>query len=225
VRSPDELNETPFERADANRNDGGVKYARAVHHLREIAEAASESLSFRDTAFGWPLEELWIAGELLKFPQELEVGSLVLRINLPANKLPWLGEQRDASWVAERLRLGKRPFLWVYRPSAWPAWNCRHRQVVRFWTAQQGTQEEVIDAFSQRDARALSVIEPTDQEFAKQLRSELAVSRRRLRDVLDHYDDRPRRNRNFDYPTDERLWRAAQGVREIEDALDPLNPD
>jgi hypothetical protein len=98
-----------------SRNDGGVKYARAVHHLREIAEAASEFLSFRDTTLGWPLEELWIAGELLKFPQELDVGSLVLRVNLPANKLPWLGEQRDASWVAERLRLGKRPFLWVYR--------------------------------------------------------------------------------------------------------------
>jgi hypothetical protein len=192
-----------------------VKYARAVHHLREIAEAASEFLSFRDTTFGWPLDELWIAGELLKFPQELDVGSLVLRINLPANKLPWLGEQGDASWVAERLRLGKRPFLWVYRPSAWPAWNCRDRQVVRFWTAQQG----------KRDARALSVLEPTDQEFAQQLRSELAVSRRRLRDVLDHYEDRARRNRNSDYPTDEPLWRAAQGVREIEDALEPLNPD
>ena len=109
--------------------------------------------------------------------------------------------------------------------SAWPAWNCRDRQVIRFWTAQQGMQEEVIDAFSQRDASALSVIEPTDQEFAQQLRSELAVSRRRLRYVLDHYDDRPQRNRNFDYPTDEPLWRAAQGVREIEDALEPLNPD
>jgi hypothetical protein len=131
----------------------------------------------------------------------------------------------DASWVAERLRLGKRPFLWVYRPSAWPAWNCRDRQVVRFWTAQQGTEEGVIDAFSQRDARALSVIEPTDQELAQQLRSELAVSRRFLRDVLDHYEDRPRRNRNSDYPTDEPLWRAAQGVREIEDALEPLNRD
>ena len=190
-----------------------MKYARAVHHLREIAEAASEFLSFRDTTLGWPLEELWIAGELLEFPQELDVGSLVLRVNLPAN------------WVAERLRLGKRPFLWVYRPSAWPAWNCRDRQVVRFWTAQQGMQEEVIDALSRRDARALSVIEPTDQEFVQQLRSELAVSRRFLRDVLDHYEDRPRRNRNSDYPTDEPLWRAAQGVREIEDALEPLNWD
>ena len=172
----------PLESRCLSRNDGDVKYARAVHHLREIAEAASEFLSFRDTTFGWPLEELWIAGELLKFPQELDVGSLVLRINLPANKLPWLGEQGDASWVAERLGLGKRPLLWVYRPSAWPAWNCRDRQVVRFWTAQQGMQEEVIDALSRRDARALSVLEPTDQEFAQQLRSELLVSRRRLRD-------------------------------------------
>jgi len=188
-----------------------------------MAEVASESLGFRDTTFGWPLEELWVAGDLLEFPRELEVGSVVLRIDLPASELPWLGEQRDADWAAERLRLGKRPFHWVYRPLAWPAWNSRHRRVARFWTAQLGVDDQVIDAFSRRDAGALAIVEPSDQELLQQLRSELEVSWRQLRYVLDHYDDYPRRKR-FDYPAEETLWRAAQGVREIEDALSALKP-
>jgi hypothetical protein len=49
------------------------------------------------------------------------------------------------------------------------------------------------------------------------------VSWRQLRYVLDHYDDYPRRKR-FDYPAEETLWRAAQDVREIEDALSALKP-
>jgi hypothetical protein len=204
------------------RENGGVNYSTAVRHLGEMAEVASESLGFRDTTFGWPLEELWIGGQLLEFPRELERGSVVLRFNLPENELPWLADQQDANWAAERLRLGKRPYRWAYRPMAWPAWNCRDRRVARFWSARKGVHEEVIDALRRRDAEAVSVVEPSDQELAEQLRSELAVSWRRLRYVLDHYDDHPRRDRNRIYSTDEPLWRAAQGVREVEDALTEL---
>jgi hypothetical protein len=95
-------------------------------------------------------------------PHELESGSVVLRLNLPANKLPWLAEQQDAHWAAERLRLGKRPFHWVHRPSVWPAWNCWQRRVARFWTAENGVHDEVIDTFSQRDVGSLAVVEPSD---------------------------------------------------------------
>jgi hypothetical protein len=201
-----------------------VKYATAVRHLREMADVANESLGFRDSPFGWPLEELWVGGKLLQFPQELESGSVVLVLDLPVKKLPWLHEQRDVGWVAERLRLGKRPYVWACRPAGWPAWNCRDRRVVRFWTAEQGVHDEVIDAFSERDGAALTVVEPSDQELAEQLRNELAVSWEHLRYVLDHYEDRPWRDRNRVYPTDDPLWRAAQGVREIEDAVKSLGP-
>lgn len=201
-----------------------MKYATAVRHLREMADVANEFLGFRDTTFGWPLEELWVGGNLLQFPHELEVGSVVLVLDLPVKKLPWLREQRDAGWVAERLRLGKRPYVWAYRPAGWPAWNCRDRRVVRFWSAGQGVHDEVIEVFSQRDAGALTVVEPSDEELDEQLRNELAVSWDHLRHVLDHYDDPPWRNGNRGYPSDDPLWRAAQGVREIEDALKSLGP-
>ena len=69
----------------------------------------------------------------------------------------------------------------------------------------------MIDAFSQGNGGALKVVEPSDEELAEQLRSELAVSWDHLRHVLDHYEDRPWRNRNRVYPTDDPLWRAAQG--------------
>jgi hypothetical protein len=142
-----------------------VKYATAVRHLREMADVANESLGFRDTTFGWPFEELWVGGNLLQFPHELEVGSVVLVFDLPVKRLPWLREPRDAGWVAERLRLGKRPYFWAYRPAGWPAWNCRDRRVVRFWSAGQGVHDEVIEAFSQRGAGALTVVEPSDESL------------------------------------------------------------
>lgn len=188
-----------------------------------MADVATESLGFRETSFGWPLEELWVAGDLLEFPQELDFGAVVLRFNLPVDELPWLREQQDADWAAERLRLGKRPFLYFYRPLDWPAWNCRRRRVTRFWSAKEGLQQDVIEAFSQRDASGLGVVEPSDSEFRVQLRAELAVSWRHLRYVLDQYDQQPWRNRKRYYPSEDPLWRAAEGVREIEDALAALN--
>lgn len=198
-----------------------MKFSTAVGHLSAVAEAATEGLSLRDSSFGWPLEELWVTGELLDFPSALEWGSVILRIDVPVDEAPWLVRHPAGEWIGSRLRLGKRPFTWVYRPSAWPAWNARDRRVVRFWSAGGGLEIEVIEALQRGDAAALPLVEPADHELAEQLQAELEASRRHLREVLDHFEDRePSRPRidADDSPAD-RLWRAAEGVREIEDVL------
>lgn len=43
-----------------------MKRSTVIGHLVEVAEVSSDRLRLRDTTIGWPLEELWVTGELLE---------------------------------------------------------------------------------------------------------------------------------------------------------------
>lgn len=205
-------------------DDGGVKRSTAIRHLVEMGDAASERVRLRETDFGWPLEELWVAGALLGFADALEVGSVTLVLDVPPEEMPWLARHPVGEWVGSELRLGKRPMQWFYRPLAWPVWNCENRRLVRFWSAAGGTDENVIEALSSRRFDGLGVVEQSDSELADQLGVELDVSRRHLRVMLESYWDRDwrREHGRFEESPEDHLWRAAAAVTEIQDALDGL---
>jgi hypothetical protein len=117
-----------------------------------------------------------------------------------------------------------RPLRWSYRPLAWPVWSPAHRRLVRFWSADAGTDEAAIEAMRSRQLDRLVVVEPSADELEKQLRDEFAVSRRHLRAILDGYwePDWRRKHKGYgEYPEDH-LWRAARAVMEMQDALDEL---
>jgi hypothetical protein len=59
-----------------------VKRSTAIGHLVEMAEVATERLGLRDAEIGWPLEEMWVSGELLGAADTLEAGSVVLGIDI-----------------------------------------------------------------------------------------------------------------------------------------------
>lgn len=204
--------------------DGGVKLSTAVRHLAEMADVSSEKLPLRDTEMGWPLEELWVAGELPEAPESLEFGSVVLVLDLPADELSWLVRHPTAEWIGSQLRLGKRPFAWAYRPCAWPVWNHRHRRLARFWSADQGTHIEVLELLQERKLDRLSILEAPLGDLFQQLTEELAVSRHHLRRVLDQYwePDWRRDHKGYDESPEDHLWRAAQAVSEIEQVVSEL---
>jgi hypothetical protein len=199
-----------------------VKRSTAIRHLVEMAEEASDSLRFRETNFGWPLEELWVTGELLGLADTVEVGTVVLVLGVPADEMPWLALHPAGESVGALLRVGKRPMLWCYRPLAWPVWNHRHRCLARFWSANAGTDAAVVEALRSRRLDNLTFAEPSTRELEEQLREELAVSRRHLRAVLDGYwsHDWRRRHKGYDATPEDHLWRAATAVTEIQDALE-----
>ena len=205
-------------------DDGGMKRATAIGHVVEMAEVASERLKLRETVLGWPLEELWLTGDLLGFADELEVGAVVLVLDLPVEELPWLALNQAAEAVGDQLRLGKRPMQWCYRPLGWPVWNHEHRRLVRFWSADDGTDEDAIEAMRSRRLDGVSAAQPSTEELVKQLQVELPVSRRHLRTVLDGYWDRGwrREHKGYDESPEDHLWRAATAMAEIQDALDEL---
>jgi hypothetical protein len=201
-----------------------MKRSRAIENLVEMAEAATDGLSLRTTDIRWPLTELWVAGDLLTLASTLEHGAVVLMLDEPAEEMPWLAFNRAGEWVGHQLRLGKRPMLWWYRPNAWPAWNPAHRRMVRFWSDSDGLDQEVVSALRDRRLDRLPIVEPTEAAFAEQLREELQVSRRHLREMLDRYWDRDwrREHKGYDESPEDHLWRAAQAVTEIGDALENL---
>lgn len=202
-----------------------MKRSTAIGHLVEMATEASEMLDLRDTDIGWPLEELWVTGDLLTDAPTLDAGSVVLMLDVPPEEAPWLALNPAGEWVGDRLRLGKRPMRWCYRPVAWPVWNHEHRRLVRFWTAAGGLDEEVISALRDRRPGELTIVEPTPGALAEWLRDELEVSRRHLRETLDRYWDREwrREHKGFGVYPEEHLWRAASAVADMTDALATLD--
>ncbi len=205
-------------------NDGAVKRPTAIGHLVEMAEVATERMRLRDTDIGWPLEAMWVTGELLGLADTLDAGTVVLVLDLPADELPWLARHPAGEWVGDQLRLGKRPLLWCYRPLTWPVWNHEHRRLARFWSAAGGLDTTVIEALRSRQLDHLTVVEPSVNDLAEQLREEFSVSRRHLRAVLDSYWDHDwrRHRKGYDESPEDHLWRAATAVTDISDALDEL---
>lgn len=201
-----------------------MKRSTAIGHLLEMAEVATERLRLRDTDIGWPLEEMWVTGDLLGLSETVETGSAVVVLDLPAEELSWLTLHPAGEWVGDQLRLGKRPMGWCYRPLAWPVWNHEHRRLVRFWSARDGLDTAVIEALQSRRLDQLAAVEPSDVALAEQLSDELTVSRRHLRSVLDRYWDRDwrRDNKGDDESAEDHLWRAATAVEDMLDALDEL---
>jgi hypothetical protein len=200
-----------------------VKRSTATRHLVEMAEVASQwfELGGRDR---WPLNEMWVGGDLLTLADTLEAAAVVLVLDLPAEEVPWLAMHPTGESIGYQLRLGKRPLLWCYRPRAWPVWNHQNRRLARFWSAEGGVDSSTIEALQSRRLDRLDVVEPSDDELAGQLREELAVSRRHLRAMLNDYWDRDwrRDHKGLEESPQDHLWRAATAVTDILDALDDL---
>ena len=199
----------------------GVKRSTAIRHLVEMASEASESVSLGDSGIDWPLSELWVTGDLLDGGGELEVGAVILVLDVAAYEMPWLAKHPAGEWVGQRLRLGKRPMLWCYRPSVWLAWNAHDRRVARFWSADSGVSEAAIEALlSGADP---GVEEPSDEELRAQLLVEREVSHACLRRIVDNYWERDWRREHRGHEAEDPLWRAAAGLMEIDDALAALD--
>jgi hypothetical protein len=207
-------------------HDGAVQRSSAIRHLVEMAEVATDHLDLRETNIDWPLTEMWVTGDLLGLADSVDAGSVVLVLDLPTEELPWLAIHPTGEWVGSRLRLGKRPIQWCYRPLGWPAWNHEHRRLARFWTDRDGIDSEVIEALRTRRLDRLAVLEPSGAELAEQLDEELEVSRRHLRATVDHYWDHPwrRQHRSDDASPEDHLWRAAMAVADMLDARDAVQP-
>lgn len=197
-----------------------MKRSTAIRHLVEVANEATEIEKLQRPAFDLGLEELWVAGELLDGNAAPDFGTVVGMLDVAPQELPWMALHPSGEWVFDRLRLGKRPLIGYYRPMAWPAWNARHRGVVRFWSATDGRDVEVIE---QLQTGTVVVSEAaTDNEVRNQLLEERAVGEAHLRRIVDTYWEGDWRREHRGQRAEDMLWRASAGLIEIDDALASL---
>jgi hypothetical protein len=99
-----------------------VKRSTAIGHLVETGEVSSEHLRFRDTDIGWPVEELWVTGDLLGLADTVDAGSVVLVLDVPPDEAPWLAINHAGEWAGDTaidaLRTGRLDCLDVVEPTA-----------------------------------------------------------------------------------------------------------
>lgn len=167
----------------------------------------------------WPLCDMWIAEEGLDAPPTLDVVTVVFRLDVPAEELPWLALHPMATAVEDALRLRKIPVWCRFRPIGWPSWNAIERRVARFWDVATGLDERVIETLEK--GGLVDALEVSPDEYTRQMETELAISRSHLVAVVDEYwePDWRRQHRGLGIYPEDHLWRAAEAVHELEAAL------
>jgi hypothetical protein len=165
-----------------------MRCSTAVARLRSCAADLDRLASLADEPL---VLEAWVFGELLELPEELDIVSLALVINLsqPRN-VTCYARPAPAEAATSFLRFEKYPLRWFWRPSVWPVWNHAIARAVRFWS-HLGVGTAALDALTHRRVDALPLMSPPS---AKALREQLVIEHRAARDhlgdVLDRYDDR-----------------------------------
>jgi len=199
-----------------------VNYSTAVARLRSCAADLDRLAGVSDEPL---LLEAWVFCELLDLPDQLDVISLALVVDLPAEDVTWRARPARAEGVPSFLRFEKYPLRWFWRPAVWPVWNHAIGRAVRFWS-HTDTESAALDALEDRRLDTLTVAAPADAEaLHEQLLIEHEAALQHLRDVVDRYDDREwrRGHSGGGVHPDEHLWCAAKGLVDLDAALRDLD--
>jgi hypothetical protein len=199
-----------------------VKYSTAVSRLRSCAADLDRLAGVTDEPL---LLEAWAFGELLQLPEQLDIVSLALVIDLPAQDVTWYARPAPAEAAISLLRFDKYPLHWFWRPTMWPVWNHAIDPAVRFWS-RAGIDTISLDAIAHGDVEALPLIRPPSHEaLREQLVIEHEAARAHLRDVLDRYDDREWQHGHsrFSLRPEDHLWSAARGFLDLDTAIRELD--
>jgi hypothetical protein len=189
-----------------------VKWARAVHHLTDLAEKCGGTPSF-----ALRVVELWALGDILGAPRELEVVNVALAVDLPVHDVPWLSEPSGADHWTNFTRVAKNPILPLWRSVHAPVWNHRICRPALIWSAAEGVQEKALAALHEGHGEQVRIAEPTPDALTQRLDDELAVSLRAMRLQTRAYEER-RWSPGKLTPVSDALWRVADGYLDLLDA-------
>jgi hypothetical protein len=190
-----------------------VKWSRGVHHLEELARRCDTPSPVPML----PVVELWVFGELLGEPRDLDRVDVAVVVDLPADDVAWLDLPRGASHWAQAVRL-REPVFGFYRSAARPVWNHRISRPALIWDV-EGIRESTLAALHDGLGSTVRTDAPTPADLRAQLDAELVTSLRSLRRQHRSYDDKRWAPGKLE-PFADSLWRAADGYLDLLDALD-----
>lgn len=190
----------------------------AIKHLRTLTGLCNTANLPSDDPI---LVEVYAYGDILDPRiEEMDVVSVALVLDLPADEVTWLALPGVTVWLTHHLRLDKVPVHSHRRPTVWPVWNHVIRRPVRIWTEEGGADEDALTAISDGDAERLRLPAPSAEYEAEQLAVELGASLAHLRRVQESFYEREWRTTHKSpniYPEDH-LWHAVEGYLDLLDA-------
>ncbi|MDX8047809.1 hypothetical protein SK571_00310 [Lentzea sp. BCCO 10_0798] len=192
-----------------------MKWTRAVHHLAELAEKCGDlPASF----FRFQVVEVWVFGELLDVPRDVDTIEVALVTDLPVDEVPWLSEPAGAEHWANSTRLSRNPFEARWRSKDAPVWNHRIERPALVWSAADGMNEETLVAISDGTGELVRQAAPSPEELRKRVEDEFDVSLRALRRVNQAYTDH-RWSPGKLTPYSDALWRTTTGYLDLLDVV------
>lgn len=203
---------------------GPVKRNTALRHVTELAEEA-DRLTHLPGDLALPLSELWVGGDLLDGAEQIEWAVVVVRLDIPANEFPHLALHPAMAACESFLRLDKRPIDARWRSQQVPAWDHQVRRVARVWSAQTGTDQLLLRHLRNRTVTAGMIATSTAGELREFLTDEVPRAEHHLAEMLDDYWDFEWRAAHRGHGThpEHHLWRAAEAVRSVREALAGLD--
>lgn len=191
-----------------------MRWDRAVHHVEAAAQECDRVGALAPSFAPLRVSELWAFGAILGEPQDLDVVSLVLRVDLPAEAVAWATQPAGAEHWLGMTRLPKNPVQVWWRSNEAPVWNHRVVRPLRVWDLADGVDAEAVATLQDGRGSARGLPEPAPEELRRRLEAEREVSLAELRTRTADYDDR-RWGRGSLEPLADALWRATYGYLDV----------
>ncbi|MEU7480647.1 hypothetical protein AB0A63_32045 [Lentzea sp. NPDC042327] len=186
-----------------------------MHHLGELAEKCAE---LPTSFFRFQVVELWVFGDLLDVPRDVDMIDVALVVDLPVDEVPWRSEPVGAEHWANSTRLSRNPFAAHWRSAGAPVWNHRIERPALVWSAAGGIAEETLVAVSDGTGELVRQAAPSPDELRKRVEEELEVSLAALRRAQQTYTDHRWAPGKLT-PHADALWRVSGGYLELLDVV------
>ncbi|MEU6150047.1 hypothetical protein ABZ816_08635 [Actinosynnema sp. NPDC047251] len=204
--------------------DGPVKWTRAVHHLRDLAEKCAELEDRPNPIHRLRVVALWAVGDILDRARDIDRVTVALAVDLPADDVPWLSEPIGAEHWSNATRLSRSPITALWRSTRVPVWNHRIDRPALVWDVEEGLAEDVLSALAEGRGDQVRTAAPSADDLRARLADELASSLRALRERTRAYEDKRWQPGKLE-PVADTLWRAGEGYLDVLDAVTRSTPD
>ncbi|WP_380174201.1 hypothetical protein ACFEMC_05035 [Kineococcus sp. DHX-1] len=199
-----------------------MKWTTALKTLEDVADRCAHLHRQPAGIVTLRATEAWVSGPLLG-PRRDDLADDAVRVALVTNAAEAdcaSGTRPPAAghWLAAS-GLETKPVELVFRSAQAPVWNHVVERPVRFWTAQDGLDHDVLVQLRAGDGESLRPPAPSPAELVERLERELRVSREALRRSAVEYDDK-RWSPGSPKKRGDALADAALGFLAVQDALD-----
>ncbi|OLR92668.1 hypothetical protein BJP25_21810 [Actinokineospora bangkokensis] len=181
-----------------------------MQHVADLAGACADMDTRPAAIFPLRVVGLWVAGELLGPPRDVETALVALEVDVP--EVPWLTEPKGAAHWGQAVRLPQLPLTVRWRSAHAPVWNHVLDRPVPVWTRAGGVDEGALAAL--RDGEGERVRPAERGDVAQRVAEELGISHRALSASTDEYRERRYKPGKLE-PVADALWRAAEGYLDL----------